>query len=79
MRGAHRGAIRELAGYQNLSTTRRYMHISAGAIEDAMWLLETPRVAPLRGDIVETADDSALEVVVDAGDRRTWRREQDPP
>jgi hypothetical protein len=32
-----------------------------------------------RGDMVETADDSAVDVVGSAWDRHTWRRELDRP
>jgi site-specific recombinase XerD len=40
MRGAPARAIQELAGHRDLSTTRRYMHLSPAAIEGAIPLLE---------------------------------------
>lgn len=42
MRGAPARAIQELAGYQDLSTTQRDMHLSPAAVENAIRLLETP-------------------------------------
>jgi integrase len=42
MRGAPARAIQELAGHRDLSTTRRYMHLSPLAIESAIRLLERP-------------------------------------
>lgn len=40
MRGAAARAIQELAGHSSLTTTQRYMHLSPGATEDAIRLLE---------------------------------------
>lgn len=40
MRGAATRAIQELAGYQQITTTQRYMHLSPAAIETAIRLLE---------------------------------------
>ena len=57
MRGAPARAIQELAGYQDMSTTQRYMHVSPAAIEDAIRLLESPGVVSRRGDIVETGQE----------------------
>ena len=42
-------------------------------------LIGIPVVLLQAGDLVETADDSAVEVVGSAWDRHTWRRELDPP
>jgi hypothetical protein len=42
MRGAPGRAIRELAGHQDLMTTQRSMHLTPGAIEGAIRLLEQP-------------------------------------
>ena len=41
MRGAPTRAIQELAGHQDLGTTQRYMHLSPGALDAAIRLLET--------------------------------------
>lgn len=56
MKGAPARAIQELAGHQDLSTTQRYMHLSPAAIEGAIRLLDQPRPAWGRGEIVETED-----------------------
>lgn len=45
MRGAAATAIQTLAGHQDLSTTQRYMHFSAQAIEGAIRLLDPPGAA----------------------------------
>ncbi len=55
MRGAPARAIQELAGHQDLTTTQRYMHLSPAAIEGAIRLLDHPRLAIGRGDMLETA------------------------
>ena len=55
MRGAPSRAIQELAGHQELGTTQRYMHLSPTALESAIRLLESPRIPPGHGDILETA------------------------
>ena len=58
MRGAPARAIQELAGYRDLATTQRYMHLSPNAVSDAIRLLEMhghkshPTVS---GDIAEAA------------------------
>jgi site-specific recombinase XerD len=39
MRGAPAKAIQELAGHANLTTTMRYMHLSPGALDQAIKLL----------------------------------------
>jgi site-specific recombinase XerD len=39
MRGAPAASIQALAGHQDLSTTQRYMHVSQGALDDAIHLL----------------------------------------
>jgi hypothetical protein len=55
MRGAPARAIQELAGHQDLTTTHRYMHLSPAALDAAISLLDGPRAALGRGDIVEAA------------------------
>src|SRR5712692_9203005 len=54
MRGAPARAIQELAGHQDLTTTQRYMHLSPAAIEGAIRLLDHPKKAGGRGDMLET-------------------------
>ena len=54
MPGAPARAIQELAGHQNLTTTRRYMHLSPAALDGAIRLLERPACVTFRGDILET-------------------------
>jgi site-specific recombinase XerD len=56
MRGASAKAIQEAAGHQDLATTQRYMHVSPGAVEAAIGLLDQPAPMFDRGDILETAD-----------------------
>jgi hypothetical protein len=51
MRGAPARAIQELAGHRDLTTTQKYMHLSASAVADAIRLLDAPKP---RGDGVET-------------------------
>jgi site-specific recombinase XerD len=48
MRGAPASAIQELAGHSELSVTQRYMHLSPGALDAAIQLLDG------RGNIVAT-------------------------
>jgi site-specific recombinase XerD len=55
MRRAPARAIQELAGHQDLTTTQRYMHLSPAALDAAISLLDGPRAALGRGDIVEAA------------------------
>jgi integrase len=56
MRGAGAKAIQELAGHSALSTTQRYMHLSPGAMEGAIRLLDQPAPTYGVGDILDTAD-----------------------
>jgi integrase len=51
MRGAPVRAIQEVAGHRDLATTLRYMHLSPGAVADAIRLLDGPDA---RGDMLET-------------------------
>ncbi len=44
MKGAPAKVIQELAGHTELSTTLKYMHLTEGAREDAIALLDTPFV-----------------------------------
>jgi integrase len=55
MRGAPAKAIQELAGHADLTTTMRYMHLSPGARQDAINLLNGRDGAKVLGEIVETA------------------------
>jgi site-specific recombinase XerD len=56
MPGAPAKAIQELAGHADLRTTQRYMHLTPAALEQAIRLLESPRVLPSSADILETED-----------------------
>lgn len=47
-------AIQELAGHQHIATTMRYMHLSPGAKEQAIRLLENRPTVQAVGDILET-------------------------
>jgi integrase len=44
MRGAPPKAIQELAGHESLTTTLRYMHLSPGARDEAIALLNRREV-----------------------------------
>ena len=52
-RGVSVRAVQELAGHQDLATTQRYMHLSPAALEDAIRVLDGPRVGPVVGEMVE--------------------------
>ena len=54
MRNAPAMAIKELAGHASLSTTMRYMHLSPGATELAIQLLDHRPTEEVTGDILET-------------------------
>lgn len=58
MRGAPARAIQEAAGHQELGTTQRYMHLSPAALEDAIRLLELPRVQVSGGEMLETGGEA---------------------
>ena len=60
MRGVPARAIQELAGHQDLTTTQRYMHLSPAAIENAMRLLDLPKIGRDRGEILETGGSENL-------------------
>lgn len=60
MRGAASKAIQELAGHQELSMTQRYMHLSPAVAESAIRLLEAPVLLNGDGDILETAQSTAV-------------------
>jgi hypothetical protein len=52
--GRQAKAIQELAGYADLTTTMRYMHLSSAARQDAIALLNVRNESAIFGDIVET-------------------------
>jgi hypothetical protein len=54
MLGAASKAIQELAGHQELSVTQGYMHLSPGAADATIRLLEAPVLTNRDGDILET-------------------------
>jgi hypothetical protein len=54
MRGAPARAIQELAGHQDLATTRRYMHLSPAAIEGAIRLLDGAKTSTMFGNMLAT-------------------------
>jgi hypothetical protein len=55
MKGAPAKAIQELAGHANLTTTMRYRHLSPGAKDAAIRLLDQrPEWEEGRGDVGET-------------------------
>ena len=57
MRGAAPPVLKDRAAHKHVATTMRYLHLSRGATDGAIRLLDRGRVAP-RGDIVETEDQS---------------------
>jgi hypothetical protein len=54
MRGAPAKAIQELAGHAELTTTMRYMHLSPGARQDAINLLNAREPSGVFGEMLET-------------------------
>ena len=54
MRGAPARTIQELAGHQDLATTQRYMHLTPGASDSAIRLLDAPTVPSGRGNMLAT-------------------------
>lgn len=61
MKGAPPKAVQELAGYQDLSTTRRYMHLSPAALESAIQLLDGAGSVAKHGDTAETTGSAITE------------------
>lgn len=55
MLGAAPVVLQALAAHKHLATTLRYLHLSPGATEGAIRLLDRAKVAS-RGDTVETED-----------------------
>jgi site-specific recombinase XerD len=56
MRGAPARAIQELAGHQDLMTTQRYMHLSPGALETAIGLLERPAPSGIGAEALQAVE-----------------------
>ena len=55
MQGAVLQAVQKLVGHQDATMTQRYTHMSPGALEDTIRLLERRSVPPQHGDMLETA------------------------
>lgn len=60
MRGAPAKAIQEFAGHANLTTTTRYMHLSPGAKDAAIRLLDTRPTTEEGGGAVGEPKDPAF-------------------
>jgi hypothetical protein len=61
MRGAPMRAVQELVGHRDFTMTHRYSHLTDGALDEAIKLLDDQTVTSDDGDIVETADHKRLE------------------
>ena len=46
--------------HENLTTTQRYMHLSPAALTSAIQLFDGPKPVSKFGDILETAEASAI-------------------